>query len=316
MEKSQYAILRFAKYKGPEISNIEAHNERTKEKYASNPDVDLTKSSQNIHLIKPTGKYRAEAERQISAAECKTRKDSVRLVEALVTASPEFFKIRKSSEVKEYFEYALKFIEKYQSPETIISAVVHMDEKTPHMHLSFVPLTQDNRLSAKEIIGNKKKLTWWQDEFWKYMVKKYQDLERGDSASQTGREHIPPRLFKQAVHLNRQRDVILKTLREITPFNAGKKSAEIAEIIEKYISGSEDMKTVLKGYDGRIKELKAEKIHLEKEINRSKESVQKRLEIAQKLNDYEDLKQAVEAIPPEILKAYSALKKTEKETTR
>ena len=40
MEKAQYAIMRFAKYKGPEISNIEAHNERTKEKYASNPDID------------------------------------------------------------------------------------------------------------------------------------------------------------------------------------------------------------------------------------------------------------------------------------
>ena len=41
MEKAQYAIMRFAKYKGPEIGNIEAHNERTKEKYASNPDVDI-----------------------------------------------------------------------------------------------------------------------------------------------------------------------------------------------------------------------------------------------------------------------------------
>ena len=33
MAVPQYAILRFAKYKGPEISGIEAHNERTKEKY-------------------------------------------------------------------------------------------------------------------------------------------------------------------------------------------------------------------------------------------------------------------------------------------
>lgn len=315
MEKSQYAILRFAKYKGPEISNIEAHNERTKEKYASNSDVDLTKSSQNIHLINPTGKYRAEAERQITAAGCKTRKDSVRLVEALVTASPEFFKSRKRSEVKEYFEYALRFIKKHQSPETIISAVVHMDEKTPHMHLSFVPLTNDGRLSAKEIIGNKKKLTWWQDEFWKHMVKKYPDLERGESASQTGREHIPPRLFKQAVHINRQRDFIMQTLKEITPFNAGKKSAEIAEMIDIYISNYEDMKTVLKGYDGRIKELKAEKAELEKDVENSKVSIQKRLEIAQKLNELEDLRKVVENIPPEIFKAYSALKTKEKEKT-
>ena len=50
MEKAQYAIMRFAKYKGPEIGNIEAHNERTKEKYASNPDVDTSRSKYNFHL--------------------------------------------------------------------------------------------------------------------------------------------------------------------------------------------------------------------------------------------------------------------------
>ena len=177
--KAQYAILRFAKYKGPEIGRIESHNERTKEKYASNPDVDTSRSHLNFHLVTPGRKYRAEAEKQIAESGCRTRSDSVRVVEALVTASPEFFKGKKKSEVKDYFTEALDFIQKYQSKDTIISAVVHMDEKTPHMHLCFVPLTEDKRLSAKEIVGNKKKLTWWQDEFWKHMVKKYPDLERG-----------------------------------------------------------------------------------------------------------------------------------------
>ena len=55
MEQAQYAIMRFAKYKGPEISTIEAHNERTKEKYVSNPDVDTSRSKYNFHLIKPSG---------------------------------------------------------------------------------------------------------------------------------------------------------------------------------------------------------------------------------------------------------------------
>ena len=85
MEKAQYAIMRFAKYKGPEIGNIEAHNERTKEKYASNPDVDTSRSKYNFHLVKPPGKYRAESERQIAAAGCRTRKDSIRMIETLFT---------------------------------------------------------------------------------------------------------------------------------------------------------------------------------------------------------------------------------------
>ena len=207
MQKPQYAILRFAKYKGPEIGQIEAHNERKKEKYASNPDVDVSRSHLNYHLVQPERKYRAEAEKQIAEAGCRTRKDSVRVVEALVTASPEFFKGKKRAEIRTFFEEAVRFITKHQDKSTIISAVVHMDEKTPHMHLSFVPLTPDKRLSAKDIVGNKKKLTWWQDSFWKHMVRKYPDLERGESASETGRTHIPPRLFKEAAHLNRQREM-------------------------------------------------------------------------------------------------------------
>ena len=147
--------MRFAKYKGPEIGNIEAHNERTKEKYASNPDVDTSRSKYNFHLVKPPGKYRAESERQIAAAGCRTRKDSIRMIETLFTASPEFFKGKKRAEIRVFFEEALHFLEQHQSKETIISAVVHMDEKTPHMHLCFVPLTEDGRLSAKDIMGNK-----------------------------------------------------------------------------------------------------------------------------------------------------------------
>ena len=58
MSKPQFAILRFAKYKGPEVSKIEAHNERTKEKYASNPDVDTSRSHLNFHLVTPQRKSR------------------------------------------------------------------------------------------------------------------------------------------------------------------------------------------------------------------------------------------------------------------
>ena len=160
MTKPQYGILRFAKYKGPEISRIEAHNERTKENYASNPDIDTERSKYNFHLVKPNGKYRAEAEKQIEEVGCRTRTDSVRVVETLITASPEFFKDKKKAQVKEYFEHALKFILKHIPQERILSAVIHVDEKTPHMHLSFVPITEDGRLSAKDIVGNRKKLTW------------------------------------------------------------------------------------------------------------------------------------------------------------
>ena len=307
--KAQYAILRFAKYKGPEIGHIEAHNERAKEKYASNPDVDTARSHLNFHLVTPERKYRVESEKQIAEAGCRTRSDSVRVVEALVTASPEFFKGKKKSEVKDYFTEALDFIQKYQSKDTIISAVVHMDEKTPHMHLCFVPLTEDKRLSAKEIVGNKKKLTWWQDEFWKHMVKKYPDLERGESASETGRAHIPPRLFKEAVHLNRMKDQIMAILNDSNPFNKKVKAEELEALLDKYIPGVEVMRTKLKKYDKTYKELTAENAELEKKLSSaSKESVRKKLEISQKLNELDELRRTVDAIPDEVIRAYTAQK--------
>ena len=307
--KAQYAILRFAKYKGPEIGHIEAHNERAKEKYASNPDVDTARSHLNFHLVMPERKYRAEAEKQIAAAGCRTRSDSVRVVEALVTASPEFFNGKKRSEVRAYFTEALEFIKQNQNPDTIISAVVHMDEKTPHMHLCFVPLTEDKRLSAKEIVGNKKKLTWWQDEFWKHMVKKYPDLERGESASETGRTHIPPRLFKEAVHLNRIKEQIMAILNDSNPFNKKAKAEELEALLDKYIPGVEVMRTKLKKYDKTYKELTAENAELEKKLSSaSKESVRKKLEISQKLNELDELRRTVDAIPDEVIRAYTAQK--------
>ena len=312
MSQPQYAIMRFAKYKGPEISNIEAHNERTKEKYASNPDIDRSRSKYNFHLIEPASGYRTEAESQIQAAGCRTRTDSVRVVEAMFTATPEFFKGKKLPEVRRYFEESLRFFEQHQSRKTIISAVVHMDEKTPHMHLSFVPLTADGRLSAKEIVGNKKKLTWWQDKFWEHMVIKYPDLERGESASQTGRDHIPPRIFKEMTRLNKQRQKLDELLTGIGPLNSKKRAAEISKLLDGYIPAVEKMQTQLKKYNVAFTETATENKRLKKkaaELERSleattKTSVLKELRDAQLRRDYENALALLERIPPEVLNEF------------
>ena len=313
MSQPQYAIMRFAKYKGPEITNIEAHNERRKEKYASNPDIDLSRSKHNFHLIEPPQRYRAEAERQISAAGCRTRKDSVRVVEVLFTATPEFFKGKKLPEIRQYFEETLRFFEQYQSRETIISAVVHMDEKTAHMHLSFVPLTPDGRLSAKEIVGNQKKLTWWQDKFWEHMVVKYPDLERGESASQTGRDHIPPRIFKEMTHLTQQRQKLDQLLTGIGPLNGKKRAAEISKLLDSYIPAVEKMRTQLKKYSTAFTSTKAENEKLKKKNKKlsesleeaNHESVLKKLEDAKLQREYEEALAVLERIPPEVIDSYA-----------
>ena len=310
--KAQYGILRFKKYKGPAISPIEAHNERTKEQYASNPDIDTSRSRYNLHLVQPQGRYREEADRMIAAAHCRVRKDSVRVVEALVTASPEFFKDKSRSEVKAYFEYALKFLESKQSPDTFLSAVVHMDEKTPHLHLCFVPLTADGRLSAKEIIGNRKNLVQWQDEFWQHMVKQYPELERGESASQTGREHIPPRIFKEMTQLTKQKEQLDALLVGINPFNGKSRAAEISKVLDSYIPNVSRMQAQLKKYNVAFtqtmtenKTLKKKNAALSAAVDKAQEtSVLKQLADAQLRRDYEAAVQTLDRIPKEVLDFY------------
>ncbi len=312
MMKPQHAILRFAKYKGPEIANIEAHNERTKDKYASNPDIDPSRSHLNFHLIEPERRYRAEAERQIKEAGCRTRSDSVRLVEALVTASPEFFQGKKKAEIKAFFQEAVTFIQQHQDTKTIISAAAHMDEKTPHMHLSFVPLTEDGRLCAKEILGNRKKMIWWQDKFWEHMVQKYPDLERGESASKTGRDHIPPRVFKEMTRLSKQKAKIEEVLAGVNAFNAKSKAAEIGKLLDQYIPAVEQMHTTLKKYQVAFtkttkenKKLKNENTQLEESLEKANQkSTLKQLADAKLRRDYEDAVAVLERIPKEVLDVY------------
>ena len=142
-------ILRFSKQKGNPATKIEAHHERTKEEYKSNPDIDLSKSKNNIHIIAPQMRYKAEVDKRIKESGCRVRKDSTRFVDTLITASPEFFLDMTHDKMVEYFQRAVDFMKSKIRPDMIFSAVVHLDEKTPHLHLCFVPLTDDNRLTAK-----------------------------------------------------------------------------------------------------------------------------------------------------------------------
>ena len=313
-DNAQYAIFRFKKYKGPEIGRIEAHNERRKEEYASNPDIDLSRTQYNFHIIEPTDRYRKMSEALIKQYGCpRVRSDSVRVVETLITASPEFFEGKSEQEIRAFFQHAVTFLKTELGEDRLIAAPVHMDEKAPHMHLSFVPITKDGRLSAKDIVGNCKKLTAWQDRFWLHMVSIYPDLERGESASKTGREHIPPRIFKQAANLNKQAKAILELLSEINAFNAKKTAAELEAMLKKFFPELGKFLTKAKKYDQAIHSLKAENADLKQDLKEATGGdMKRRLAEAQLKSDYMELERTLQKIPPEILFRYSG-KTTEQE---
>lgn len=225
-----------------------------------------------------------------------------------MTASPEFFKGKSRTELKAFFTHAAGFLIDRIGRDNFISAVVHMDEKTPHMHLVFVPLTEDKRLCAKEIIGNRKKLIAWQDDFWTHMVKKYPDLERGESAGETGRDHIPTRVFKEMAHLNRQRVKLDELLSGLSAFNIKAKSSEITALLDKYIPGVEKMSTQLKKYKGAFTQLADENNALaaknEQLTEQSKESIMKKLGQAQLERDLDEALATLESIPPKVLEQF------------
>ena len=97
---------------------------------------------------------------RIAESECKTviKKNSVLLVETLITGSPDLLQPMSHDEMLAYMKRAYDFMSERAGEQNIVSAVIHLDEKTPHMHLCFVPLSEDNRLTAKEIVGNKEML--------------------------------------------------------------------------------------------------------------------------------------------------------------
>lgn len=309
-----YAILRFQKRKAGSVASCERHNERKKEAYKSNPDIDTERSKDNYHLVPPPRyTYKKEINRMVKEAGCKVRRDSVMMVETLITASPEFMNSLPPEEQKEYFTRALEFLSERVGKQNILSAVVHMDEKTPHMHLCFVPLTEDGRLSAKDIMGNKKKLTWWQDEFWKHMVKKFPDLERGESASLTGRDHIPPRVFKEMTRLTKQKSKLEDLLTGINPFNAKSRAEEICKILDSYIPSVEKMDTLLRKYGvaftktaSENKKLKTKNAELEESLaSAQKVSTLKQIEDLKLRRDYDSAVAILEQIPAEVLNIYA-----------
>ncbi|MCI9367813.1 MAG: plasmid recombination protein [Oscillospiraceae bacterium] len=299
---AQHAILRFEKRKAGPAGALEAHHERTKEQYASNPDIDTSRSRDNFHIIRPTQKYRREIDSRIKAAGCRTRKDSTMFVDTLITASPEFFTGRSRREMQAYFTEAAAFMERKVGRGNIFSAVVHMDEKTPHLHLCFTPITKDRRLSAKEILGNRAQLSKWQDEFHAHMSKAFPALQRGESALVTKRKHIPTWLFKQSIDLTRQQRAIEKAISEIGVLNAGKKRDEVLELVGPYFSRLEQHLGQMQKYQATIDYLTQENKGLHKQVN-SEKSIQKQMEVLMLKKENEQLRRFVNSIPPEIRQA-------------
>ena len=186
-----YAIIRNAKYKSENLKGIYRHNERKNTNY-SNKNIDKDKSDLNYSLKSPQFTYEKEFQRIRKEYNLKGQIKTVSNIvcEYIITSDKALFETIGEDETRRYFETAYKFVCNYKDlgEQYILSAKVHMDEETPHMHLVFIPVvhTKDkkgndiDKIACSEFWKAKDSYRQLQDAFYNYMIANNFELERGN----------------------------------------------------------------------------------------------------------------------------------------
>ncbi|EJB5283990.1 plasmid recombination protein [Vibrio parahaemolyticus] len=140
-------ILRFEKIKTLEHLNLSnAHINRYLDTPNANPDIN------NIHIFGSKNLVKTVKDR-LQKNGIKPRKNSVLSVEALLTLSPEYFcEDEDQKKVTEFTKAAVTFL-KENFGNNVISVDLHLDESNPHIHAHIIPLTNDGRLSARDMFN-------------------------------------------------------------------------------------------------------------------------------------------------------------------
>lgn len=211
-----FCVMNIQKRKRNDISGIQKEATRTATDY--NNQVKPGMNIFNVNLIQ-SNNWMQDIQAEIDRAGAKTRSNSVIALDAIYTASGDFFKGKSSEEKNQFFRDCLEFHQRKFGH--VISAVIHYDETTPHMHILSVPLTQDGRLSAREIVGNRTNLSRMQTEFFEQVGKEY-GLARGiHMDGQEKRQHISA----QEHELREIRQKIARGKEELEAIEHSKESA-------------------------------------------------------------------------------------------
>lgn len=281
-----FCIMRTEKRKKSDLGGIQKENTRTATEYNNRvaPGMDIF----NVTL-KESNNWLQDINREIQAAGAKARSNSVMALDTIYTASPEFFQERTNAENDRFFRDCLKFHESHFGH--IISAVVHYDETTPHLHVISVPLTKDGRLSARDVIGNKSKMSKTQDSFFEQVGRGY-GLERGiHMDGQEKKEHI-------SAQEHELREIRQKIAREQEHLEAIEHSEETARTrVQEYKQTAEKLqKQVEQLQEERVKQHNSLKMLSASKIDRQKELKTLNYTLQEKRDEFEaitaDIKQA------------------------
>lgn len=177
-----YLVCHMEKYHKTDICHIEEENERNENYIGSNNCIDHTKTKNNYRLLFRNSSYTDFINTRISELNLPKapRKDAVLMASFVVGSDREFFKSLDEEQQNCFFRDCTEFFVKRYGRKNIISAVVHNDETTPHLHLNLIPV-KDNRLCAKELL-NRNELLKLQTDFHE-QVGKLWNLKRGKEGS-------------------------------------------------------------------------------------------------------------------------------------
>ena len=181
------------KYHKTDIAPVENENERDETYQAVNPQIDFTRTKNNYNIIKRQRSYTQFINDKIEALDLptKVRKDAVLMCSFVVGSDREFFGKLSPSEQQQFFVDCTSFFAERYGEDNIISAVVHMDETTPHLHLNLIPIA-NGRLCAKTLF-DRKELQNLQSDFHSVVGKKW-NLQRGKEGSQA--KHLDTATYK------------------------------------------------------------------------------------------------------------------------
>ena len=194
-----YLVLHMDKFKRESLRGIQSHNRRER-RSRSNPDIRREKSGENYDLHQPELRdYARAVQARIEALNLPkaVRKDAVVLCGLIVTSNLPFFARLPPEEQRRFFKESRDFLARFVGQENVISSMIHMDEKTPHMHFLHVPVTSDGRLNANAIY-TRESLRRLQSEMPEYLQACGFRIERGvEQVPGARRIHLNTREFKQ-----------------------------------------------------------------------------------------------------------------------
>ena len=271
-----YAIVRNEKLTRAEINGKGTHNDR-KAKNHTNKDIDPTRTHLNYYIKKNELTYTKEFDKYLknNNVQGHLRSNSIIMCQMVFTSDQTFFDKIGEKETKRYFDECYKFICDYKNlgEKNIISAVVHLDEGAPHLHLMFVPVVHIkdkdgnniDKICSKDFWKGRDSYRKLQDAYFKHVQSKGFDLERGMFVEDTNRKHYTVEEYKKITNYENTKKILNEIKLELPD------TPDITDIKINRLSKKRDEKIleeIIRPKDYLIKELYKDNLSLHKELSK------------------------------------------------